>query len=261
MQKDTPDASSDWKTLTELKNFLASQTDDQITNKIWYRINLEDQTNFSLDANFVNPIVLSDHVEPNDTKIKIKYYVNEGQWEENAKKIIVSGTNDNLEWNFDQVFQKGNVNETNDHKVYLRTKAGQALQVYFTLNANATYDNPNDLVDDASQINNKWVSIKPTALAVSTKSLKIKLVANPGFVYGPQESKTASAHDVPLNFQSVIYVKNEWLNKPLVAVETEISALSKVIHFDVWEQAVRKQIKHLIKLMMKLLIRSKLNIF
>ena len=243
MQKDAPNASSDWKSLTELKNFLSSQTDDQITNKIWYRFNLEDQTNFSLDANFVNPIVLSDHVEPNDAKIKIKYYVNEGQWEENAKKIIVSGTNDNLEWNFDQVFQKANVNETNDHKVYLRTKAGQALQVYFTLNANATYDNPNDLVDDASQINNKWVSIKPTALAVSTKSLKIKLVANPGFVYGPQESKTAAAHDVPLNFQSVIYVKNEWLNKPLVSIETEISALSKATHFDVWEQAVREQIK------------------
>ena len=243
MQEQKPNEQSDWKELIEFKKSLEEANDDKTNNRIWYRINLEDQVNFSLDFNFQDPMILSDYQSANDSNLKIQYYVNTSDWEEKASKIVVSGTNDHLQWNFNDIFNK-NIVETNDNKVYLKTAAGQGLQIYFTLNNSATYDSP-DLSDDKIEINSKWVSIRPDALSASTKILKIKLVANKGYVYGAKKENKASAHDVELNFQSVIYVKNEWFNKPIVTTDTEISSLQKRLHFDPWETKIYDEIKNL----------------
>ena len=245
LQKEAPTNQSQWRDLSTLKGFLSGLETDQATNQIWFRINLKDTTNFSINPNDQQPAILSAHQEATAADLKIKYYVNAAQWETQADQIRVSGPTDQLVWNFEQIFNQG-VIETPDHKIYLQTAAGQALQVYFILdNANAAYDNPADLSDDINEIETKWVSIKPTQIRSGIKNLKIKLVAAQGFIYGPAAAnpKTAQAHNVAINVQNVLYVDKTWFNAPLVNQELEISALNKS-HFDTWEDRIYEEIRN-----------------
>ena len=244
LKKDAPtNGETNWKTLNEFKTYLASLNQDQTTNKIWFKIILKDKINFNINSVDEQPKVLSDHKAPNDAAIKIQYYVNPGDWETKANQLEISGTSDNLQWNFAKVFGNNKVTET-ANKVYLRNDAGDALQVYFTTKVDATYNDP-QLSDDPNQINTHWVSIKPTAINAGTKNLKIKLVANTGYVYGPAQSgvtPSAQAHNVNINIQNVLYVNKDWFNQPLVNNQLDITSLNYPNHIKVWEDNVYQQL-------------------
>ena len=243
LQKTLPTEQSSWKSLVQLQSFLAQELNDQTTNQIWYRIKLKDTNTFRISSTDEQPVILNAHQLPTDPGLKIQYYINDGQWETKAEKIVISGPTDDLIWNFNQVFQTDLV-EKND-RVYLRNDAGQALQVYFTLNEQASYNNPNDLSDSLGDLTTKWVSIKPRQISAGTKHLKIKLVATEGFAYGPANSKPlrAQAHDVAIHVQNVIFVNKNWFNKQFLSQETEIKALTKNV-FDTWEEQIYQEIKN-----------------
>ena len=242
MQLDTPNNTTVWNTLDNFKNYLESLNQDQTTNKIWFKIILKNNTDFTMAANDLSPKVLSDHQASTAQNLRIKYYVNASDWERRADSVEISGPSDNLSWNLATAF--GNIAESSN-KVYLRTNAGQALQVYFTLDRNANYDNP-ALSDNPADLKTHWVSIKPNAIPAGTADLKIKIVANTGFVYGPtletETNKKAKAHNVRINVQNVIYVDKMWFSNPLVTNDIDVNSLNKQTHFNPWETNIYQQL-------------------
>ena len=242
LQKQMPNENDSWKSLDELALYLQNETNDQPSNQIWYRINLKQSSKFNLKNEDVQPKILNNHQDPNVPEIKIKYYINEWQWENKADQIAINGTSDNLNWNFvdifsDKVFEQGN-------QVYLRNSAGQALQVHFTLMQNANYQNPSDVSADLQHIKSKWVSIKPIKISPGEKNLKIRLVATPGFVYGPanKQALIAKAHSVKINVQNILRVDKSWLKEEIVTSSTEINNL-KLINLTTWEDQIYEKIK------------------
>ena len=241
LQKNTPNDQSDWLSLNQLQSSLGQATNDQTTNQIWYRIKLKDLTNFRISAADEQSVILNAHQDATALDLKIAYYINNAQWETKASKIAISGPTDALIWNFSQIFATEIVEKNN--QVYLRNAAGEALQVYFTLNEQATYTNPVGFSDSLSDLPTKWVSIKPNQISAGTKNLKIKLVATKGFVYGPaQNPAKAQAHNVAINVQNVIFVNKDWFSAPFLTQATEIKDLTKA-DFENWENQIYQQIQ------------------
>ena len=237
-----PTNDNDWSSsLEQLKTFLASVNIDQTTNKIWYRFHITNTSEFNVDE---QARVLSDHEDPQSGKtLKIKYYINGSDLETKANQIIASGLNDQVSWNFETIFGKTSVTESNQ-EVIIITPAGQSLKVHFTLAPNADYDNPAGSSANLTEINSKWISKKPTGFAAGTTGLKIKLVpVNDNYVYGPKLDKTAKAHNVSLQFKSKIIVNKDWLSlNELIDTATEINNINKTT-FDTWENKIYEQIK------------------
>ena len=71
LQKEAPTNQSQWRDLNTLKGFLSGLETDQATNQIWFRINLKDTTNFSINSNDQQPAILSAHQEATATDLKI----------------------------------------------------------------------------------------------------------------------------------------------------------------------------------------------
>ena len=243
MQKTQPDDAALWKILNDFQTYLSEQDSDQVSNQIWYRIVLKDKNNFNINANDEAPKVLSNHQASTAADLKIHYYVNGADWEAKAANVQISGPSNNLIWNFETAFGKGKFRESNG-EVYLITNAGQALKMYFIIdNPQAQYDQP-EISDDPTEIKSKWVSKKPQAIPAGTTSVKIKLMANVGFVYGPAADKpqTAAAHDVTINVQNILFVNKDWLNDPLLNQEKELNAL-KETDFQTWEEKIYRLIE------------------
>ena len=233
--------------LDELKTFLAKATTDQSTNKIWYRFHVANTSDFNVDQ---TAQVLSDH-QPADSNqtLKIKYYINGDSLEEKANQIVASGLNDHISWNFNDIFGKNNVVENAQKEVLINTPAGSSLRIYFTLAAGGDdYNNPGDLSNNPKDINTKWVSKKPDGFPAGTKGLRIKLVpVNDNYIYGPQKSQKAKAHNVDLQFKSKIVVNKNWLGADeLSTTSIEINNVDQNI-FDKWENNVYEKIKDLNK--------------
>ena len=241
MQRNKPDANANWQDLNGLVNFLKTQDRDQNTNQIWYRIYLKNTADFNLDNQALEPKILNAHQDPNPN-IRVKYYINSADWEAKAARIIINGPSDALQWNLATIFNNSIIEE--NQQVYLRNIAGKALQIYFTTNPNATYELPADLSNNPAEIASKWVAIKPNQVRPGETNLKIKLVANPGFVYGPANviPQEARAHSVQINVQNVLYVDRNWLASELVSIQTELRALNQT-NFNVWEEQIYQKIK------------------
>ena len=237
----------EWKTRADFIQYLQNQQTNQTTNEISFRFAITDNQKDQFGVN-QTVYTLSEQKSATAADIKIKYYINNSDWETKAGQIKITGTSDRLNWNLSTIFN-GVLNETTDGKVYLRTNsASQAIQIFFTTNPGATYDNPPQTSDNENEIGSKWVSKKPTAISAATTNLKIKLVAaNSGFVYGPAYKENnvtpiAQAHDVAISIQKVLYVNKEWFQPELVSTEIDISTFEKT-HLDKWEAEVYKKIK------------------
>ena len=236
----TADVNSSWSTsLDDFKNDLESFNTDQETNKIWYRFHVTNLADFSVDE---SPRELSPEQPVTTNNLKIKYYINGTELEQKANQIIASGTNDQLSWNFANIFGQANVVE-NNQEVSIRTAAGESLKVHFTLANNADYKNPGESTNP-NEIKTKWVTKKPTRLDPGTKGLKIRLVpAHINYVYGPKEDNSATAHNVSLKIQNLIIVNKDWFKlNPLVPSEVEISALTAQM-ISKWEEKIYEEIK------------------
>ena len=232
-----------WRTRQEFIDFLNDATDDQITNKVVFKFTISADQNQEFGV--VDTIyTLSDFKSATDPNLKIKYFINSSNWEDKASKLKITGTSDNLQWNFVDVFGANKFEESNG-KVYVKTNAGLGLQLYFTTNDNATYENPGTS-DQANEIGSKWVSIKPNAINAGVTNLKVKLVANQGYIYGPSLANAtpkAQAHNVTISIQKVLYVDRNWFTlNPIVNTQIDISSLNYQKHLKPWEDEVYKQL-------------------
>ena len=231
-----------WRTLSDFQSYLAQQNTDQITNKIWFRFNIAQngQSQFSVN---LQPRVLHEKETPN-ANIKVKYFINKGNWESQAAKLVISGTNTNLKWNFAQIFNNNVFEDAQTGKVFLTTGAGQALQVQFTTKTNANY-NDTDVSDDLDQLNNSWVTKKPTEIAPNIKSLKIRLVAQNGFIYEPailQGNEQAQVHEVEFRIQVEIKLDKNWFNEILLVDQrTELKNLNQQL-LNIWQEKIYQKI-------------------
>ena len=237
----TVDQNTQWSTdLAALKTKLAAATQDQTTNKIWYRFHVGNPAEYSVDE---SAKVLSDQQPVTVANLKIKYYINGGDLETKANQIIASGLNDAINWNFANIFGQANVNDTNG-EITLRTPAGNSLRVYFTLAPNASYTSPN-LSNNLNEIKTHWVSKKPIKLDPGTTGLKIKLEPlYPGYVYGPKDDNSAQAHPVNLQIRNKILVNKDWLSQnELVVNSTEINQILNPTIFNNWENQIYEEIK------------------
>ena len=234
-----------WKNRSTFLADLAGNDVDQETNKVVFRFVIDP----AQDAEFAitdNTNILHNKETP-AAGIRIPYYINTGQWEANAAKLRVVGTSSNLIWNFADAFGAATVVENNGN-VYLNNVLGRAIQVFFTTNAQADYDNPAGFGSGPAEIAQKWISAKPTNINAATTTLKVKLVAlNSGFVYGPaaETPKIARAHDVDINIQREIIVDKNWFTeKPLVSAPVEINALiNNAQLLQEWETAIYNKIQ------------------
>ena len=246
---------NDWKTADQFKQYLIDQANkniDQTSNKLSIRFNI-DQSGLSKFDVSKTPRILSAYQAPDiNQSIKIKYFINTNKWEDNADKIEVGGTNDDLVWNLEKAFGQSVViekgNDKNNKKVYLKTVAGEGLQLHFIVDDNNqyTYDNPSGSTEDLAQIKSQWVTKKPPGVMAGTKILKVKLVAtNNNFVYQAQKEKTAQAHLTKLNIQNKILVNKNWFKlNPLSTSELDISALiNNPQIFEKWEQTIYQKIQ------------------
>ena len=235
------------KTRTEFQTYLANQTNvDQATNRISYAINVSpDQTSqFEIvDANYP----LHEHETPSPTT-KIKYFVNKRNWEANADKVTITGTNNNLNWNFSS-FNNGSTSASEQSgSVYLRNEAGNALQLQFTTNANASY-NDNQVSSDLNDLATKWITKKPTSIPPAVKEIKIRIVPTSGFEY---ESATinsgadaAKVHTIIPQITTQITVDANWLNKQFGnnGQEITIDSFNNVAMIDTYETKVKEAAK------------------
>ena len=231
-----------WRTLNDFQSYLNQQNTDQITNKIWFRFNIAQngQNQFTVD---LQPRVLHEKEIPGPN-IKIQYFINKSNWESQADKLIISGTNTNLKWNFAQIFANNFVEDAATGKVFLTSGAGQALQVQFTAKAKANY-NDTDVSDDLNQLENSWVTKKPTKINPNITSIKIRLIAQSGFIYEPatlQDNDQARVHEVDFKIQIEINLDKNWFNEILLVDQrTELKNLN-LQTFTNWQEKIYQRI-------------------
>ena len=223
---------------------LLSAQNDQITNQIVFRFEID--TNQSNDFEVDGSVRILSAKETPSATTKIKYFVNKRNWENNADKILITGTNNSLNWNFNSFNQSPvSVNEKQDGTVNLRTEAGDALQLQFTIKPGANY-NDTDVSDDVNNLNNQWVTKKPTKIPASVNQIKVRIVAIPGFIYEPTkltDNQKARIHTITPTITTEIKVDKIWFKEnSLVASSLDISSLTEQMIKD-WEAKIYDKIK------------------
>ena len=201
------ESQSEWKERDAFIQALANTQTDQKSNKVLFKFEVTDTTNF--DVNDSAEKVLFDPASENDhDKWKVKIFINNGTWENDASNVVVSGTTSGLIWKWKNL----QVSETNN-------KVGNdKLEVQFSAKENPNYDD-ND-VEENGNIKTKWTRTKPNTLDPTIRDLWIRLKAKAGYVYGPSytgnnQTKTADVHKVDLQIKREIIVDPKALKASL----------------------------------------------
>ena len=223
--------STNWLKLKPFLEQLKSLNVDQKTNKVWFRFNLENQDpdnpDFSVDS---SSQVLSDHQNPDEQNLRIQYYINRANWEKSAANVSVSGTNDQLNWNYGN----WNVIKNNNQSLIQLPSGLNGLQIQYTTQAQPNYNDQNV----GTNIETQWVNVEPGIIAPTTKRLTIRLIASSGFVYQDQEEGTATIHDISLsNIKFSIPVDLNWIKNTELTPNQFVHQLTKN-NFDEWTKQV-----------------------
>ena len=239
--------STTWKNRTDFINDLKrAGVNDQASNLIKFKFVVntpqDQEVQFSVDPNNEYQFNPADNQGQ-----KIKFFVHTANWETQANSISVSGTTNALNWNF-ATFGNGKFEE-NNNQVYLKTAAGNLLQLHFTTNPQATYNdvtigNPNELAT-------KWIKEKPTTIN-PTEQLFVRISPiHSGVVYEAAGdatngiAQTAQVHSVQLTITQVIKVKKEWFTSiSLTANEIEIKNFNVQL-LNQWIGRLKNEIKTL----------------
>ena len=202
--RDGSQANIDWRSADELIKFLSEQTQDQITNQIWFRFNIKNTGNaneqiFQIDQ---NPRILNQ--EQIDASAKIKIYINETGFTNEIKKLRAVGSTDDYDV---------------DGLSAWKAKVPKGLKVGYSKE-----DNP----DEATE--NQWTDQLPDQLT-SNKKLWIRFKVEDGYVY--QDAKadnpkygTKQAIDTT-GIKVILKVETEWLKKIIVTGNTINAVLNE----------------------------------
>ena len=227
------DNSNNWLKLDAFIDSLKKVNEDQQTNKIFFRFNLENQDldnpDFSVNT---SSRILSDHQNPNDKDLRIKYYINRASWEADADNISVSGSNERLNWNYGS----WNIQKNNQQTLIQLPNGLNGLQIQYTTQNQPSYDDTNV----GNNIDQEWVNLEPGSINSSTQKLTIRLIAATGFVYQDQKDGKAKIHNISLaNLKFTIPVNLDWIkNATLTLARGEfVNELTKQ-DFDTWSQNV-----------------------
>ena len=123
-----------WSDLNQFINDLKANNQDQVSNQINFRFVVENQDPNNPDFQVSQKtFVLNQHQNLNqvDANIKVKYFIHGANWETNAAKVTISGTNQVVKWDFSS-FGIQNVIETNQ-QVFLKTNLGTVSYTHLTL--------------------------------------------------------------------------------------------------------------------------------
>ena len=230
-----------WSDLNQFINDLKANNQDQVSNQINFRFVVENQDPNNPDFQVSQKtFVLNQHQNLNqvDANIKVKYFIHGANWETNAAKVTISGTNQVVKWNFSS-FGIQNVIETNQ-QVFLKTNLGNTLQIDFTTNGAATYGDQN-LNNDHTK---GWSVTKPTQFGLDVNVLKIRIrPINQGLVYEPAATASAQVHQIALNIKKALQLDKTWLNQALnVANASKLVEDLTLSDVQAYEQLVMKQI-------------------
>ena len=221
------DAGDAWLKSDSFIDSLLKNNQDQKTNKILFRFNLENQDSNDPDFSIsTKSYTLSEHQEPNAEDLRIKYYINDGEWEQQASNVTVSGTSNNLHWNWNAL--GASIQERND-----QVFAGQGLRIEFSAKENANYYDQaaNDQI--GADLKTEWIITKPSQISASLKNLWIRLKPLKGFIYGPENKNTASAKAISLDqLVTILSLNTQWLK------QIKLNGNLKDLKID--ESAVRK---------------------
>ena len=193
------DSQSSWKSRQEFINDLQSTDTDQQSNKVLFKFEVTDNQNFIVDGS--DRTLFDPQTQPDHDQWKVKFFINDSNWEDNASKIVVTGTTSGLKWTWTPL----GVSDEADNKV-----GNNKIQVEFSAKDTASYDDA-DASDNAGDLTTGWTRIKPNQIDATTKNLWIRLKAKAGYVYGPAydkngQTKTAIAHQVDLKIKREIVV-------------------------------------------------------
>ena len=229
---------SQWYESTSFASKMKEITTDQESNQINMRffIHNRDQNNpeFITDNKIM---IFKNHTNPNQvsgTTNELKYFINESWWENNADKIKVSGTTDNLNWIWANLPV---ILENNQTLVLTNPNANhQGLHLEWTANEKAGINDP---VATGTDLLTGWTKTKPEKIDSKIEKLWIRLVAQPGFVYGsnqPNSSKPAKKHEINLtNIKRIVKLESDWLNS--------IIATGNLAKLNLDEANARKKLK------------------
>ena len=204
---------SNWLRLDQFIAILKNSNLDKNTNEINFRFRINPDNNASLEEFSVDETahVLIAHQPPMATT-KIAYYINTNDLEAKANGINVTGTSQNLQWDFNGLKISEKNNET-----FVNLNSGVGLKIEFTTKENPNYNDP--IGNATNDIKTGWTTIKPNQIAAETKQLHIRLVPQDGFVYQAKLENKANVHLVNLdNLKILIQVDQGWITKEFLTV-------------------------------------------
>ena len=227
------DAGDNWLKLNSFINSLEQADQDQKTNKILFRFNLENQDPNEPDFS-VNPAaqILSEHQNPDEADLRIQYYIHSANWETSANNVSLSGFNNQLKWNYGSWI----VHKDGAQSLVELPSGLRGLQIQYTAQMQPNYNDQN-LGQDLYQ---QWVNQEPNTISPTTQQLAIRLVATTGFVYQAQAEQKATVHDISLaNLKFAVPVALDWINTTLInlAQGQFVNQISKN-DLDQWMQRV-----------------------
>ena len=196
---------SDWRSATEFKSFLASQTTDQRTNEIWFRLNIlastnpNDQQIFQVDQ---TPIVLL--TEDISGNAKVKIYVHETGFSDAIRNLKANGSTE--QFNISGLDQ-------------WRKLIPSGLEVWYSVSTNPNEDNDDD-----------WSDSVPTKL-LSDKKLWIRFKVKPGYIFQNAKANNANygeKHEVDTSgIKVILNVKTDWLKNIIITGNTKEATLDE----------------------------------
>ena len=231
-------AESAWAPRDQFIANLKATPTDQNSNQIQFRFVVQNRDSNHPDFSVANTAyTLNAHTSVNQTneQTKIKYFIHNGDWETNADKVTISGSNNKMLWNFSGAF---GTQVSDLDKVTLKSAGGHPLIIQFTTSSSATYQ---DAVDfNHTDIKTGWITAKPAQIEPGSSVLKIRIVPiNSGVYYEAKELNQAKVHNIDLsNLRREIIIDKSWLVQSLtVANQNQVKHLSTT-DLDQYEAAV-----------------------
>ena len=200
----------------EIQDFITKLADDKF-NQASNQINMRF---FVANTDLNNPefitdnkmIIFKDHTNPEQVdkthNNELMYYINDAQWESDLAKISVSGSTQELVWNFNNLAYQLEKDQT--VLITNQTANHKGLHLEWTADENAKLDAPSATQNDLKQ---GWTKAQPKDIAADIKTLWIRVVAENGFIYGPAQNKKNQKHKIDLsNIHRIVKLDSTWLN-------------------------------------------------
>ena len=199
----TNQPNNNWYSAQGLKTFLETQTRDQNTNKIWFRLNIKESDNPNAQIFQVDQSARVLNNEQIDAAAKIKIYINETGFSAQISKLKAVGSTDK--------FEIRGLTEW-------EATVPNGLEIGYS----------KELDPDEADINS-WTQNLPNTLT-SDKKLWVRFKVEDGYVYqnAINNSNYGQKHQINTDgIKVIIKLKSEWLEKILITGSTRNAVIDE----------------------------------